>query len=414
MTACNKGGESGSSVAEEVDFYERVFTSTEKYYISCNAPSDGIPDVSGVQKPDSDEFLLKRLPQAVADDQTGKAKGLVEDILAEDDLETRFMLTDELLNVVCGTSEISNENALFSDKKLSILQKFWGTGDIIEPPADKAQAEYLEKAYRNITERYTFAMIHSSVYEDMSYIKGSRTSSGATVPYMGLFSEHLYEGFKSSEITEKRFRDCCLALRNYEKYSDRSFRMSNDFRAYIESKLSESGEYETADRALALFDECAYGATFGTDAAEELSGTNGLDVLYGLGGDDTLSGGAGNDLLIGGSGSDTLNGGAGDDCIQGNAGNDVYVFAKGSGNDVIMDFDGENTIRFEGLSVDMITVSRVGVKDFENDVLVRITSTNDTLTIRNYNTDQRYRHFKLEFDGVEMAIDGANSPFANV
>lgn len=415
LTACNNGSDTSgdSSAAEEVDFYERVFTSSERYYISCNAPSGGIPDVSGVQKPDSDEFLLQRLPQAVADDKTGKAKGLVEDILAEDDLETRFELTDELLHVICGTSDTNDTNELFSDKKLKIIRTFWGTGDIIEPPSDTTQAEYLEKAYRNITERYTFAMIHSSVYQDMSYIKGSRTASGATVPYMGLFSEHMYEGLKS-DITEKRFRDCCLALRNYEKYSDRSFRMTNDFRAYVESRLSESGEYETASRALALIDECAYGSTRGTDASNELSGTDGLDVLYGLGGDDTLNGGAGSDLLIGGDGNDTLNGGAGADCMQGNAGNDVYVFGKGSGNDIIVDFDGENILRFEGLTADMITVSRVTVKDFENDVLVRISGSNDTLTIRNYFNDQRFRRFKLEFGGTEMAIDDPGSPFANI
>lgn len=415
MTACNNSGDDSgdSSGAEEVDFYERVFRSSERYYISCNAPSDGIPDVSGVQKPDSDEFLLKRLPRAVADDKTGKARELVEEILAEDDLETRFELTDELLHVICETSDTNDTNELFSDKKLKIIRTFWGTGDIIEPPSDTQQAEYLEKAYRNITERYTFAMIHSSVFEDMSYIKGSRTASGATVPYMGLFSEHIFEGLKS-DITEKRFRDCCLAIRNYEKFSDRSFRMTNDFRAYVEAKLYEDGERDTASRALALIDDCAYGSTRGTDEPNELSGTDGLDVLYGLGGGDTLNGGAGSDLLIGGDGDDTLNGGAGDDCMQGNAGNDVYVFGKGSGNDIIVDFDGENTIRFDGLTADMITVSRVGVKDFENDVLVRISGANDTLTIRNYFTDQRYRRFKLDFGGTETDIDDPGSPFANI
>lgn len=416
MTACNNGGESSgaSSAAEEADFYERVYTSTERYYISCNAPSNGIPDVSGVQKPDSGEFLLKRLPQAVADDKTGEAKRLVEEILAEDDLETRFELTDKLLHVICGTDSVNDTNELFSDKKLRIIRTFWGTGDIIEPPDDAAQANYLEKAYRNITERYTFAIIHSSVYEDMSHIKGNRTASGSAIPYMGLFSEHLYNGLKSSEISEKRFRDCCLALRNYEKYSDRTFRMTNDFRAYVESRLSESGERETALRALTMIDESAFGAIFGENEADELTGTNGLDVLYGLGGDDTLNGGAGNDFLIGGDGDDTLNGGTGSDCMQGNAGNDVYVFAKGHGNDEIVDFDGENTIRFEGLSADDITVSRVTVKDFENDVVVRITGTNDTLTIRNYFNDRRFRRFTLEFGGDVMDIDDPDSPFANI
>lgn len=414
MTACNKsdGGSSGGSGAAS-DFYERVFTSSETYYIGCNEPVDGIPDVSGVKDANSGEFLLKRLPQAVADDKTGKAKPLVESILAEDDLEKRFELTEELLNVLCQTEDINDTNELFSEKKLKIVRTFWGTSDAVEPPVNAAQADNLAKAFRNITERYTFAMIHSSVYEDMSQIKGNRDASGATVPYMGLFFENMYGGLKSG-MTEKRFRDCCYALCNYEKYSDRSFRMSGDFRAMVEGKLYEAGETETARRALALIDECAYGAIRGTDGANELSGTDGLDILYGLGGDDVLNGGAGNDLLIGGDGDDTLNGGAGDDCLQGNAGNDTYVFGKGSGNDIIIDFDGKNVIRFENITADMLTVTSVNVKDFDEDVLVAVSGTNDTLTIRNYKTDKRYRNFELDFGGAKMNIDDPNSPFSHI
>lgn len=414
MTACNKSdGGSGSGSSQASDFYERVFTSSENYYIGCNGLVDGIPDVSGVKDANSGEFLLKRLPQAVADDKTGKAKQLVGKILEEDDLENRFELTEELLHILCQTEDTDDTAELFSAKKLKIVRTFWGTGDAVEPPANAAQADNLEKAFRNITERYMFAMIHSSVYEDMSQIRGNRDASGATVPYMGLFFENMYRGLKSG-MTEKRFRDVCLALCNYEKYSDRSFRMSGDLRAMVEEKLYEEGESETARRALELIDECAYGAVRGTDGANELSGTDGLDILYGLGGSDTLNGGAGNDLLIGGDGDDTLNGGAGDDFLQGNAGNDTYVFGKGSGNDIIIDFDGKNVIRFENITADMLTVTAVNVKDFGDDVLVAVSGTNDTLTIRNYKTDKRYRDFELDLGGTRMNIDDPSSPFSHI
>ena len=85
----------------------------------------------------------------------------------------------------------------------------------------------------------------------------------------------------------------------------------------------------------------------GTDRAEMLRGTGGRDLLIGSGGNDRLLGqdgaddlygDAGRDMLIGGVGDDLLAGGAGDDMLIGGAGRDVFVFAPGSGRDMVMDF----------------------------------------------------------------------------
>lgn len=80
----------------------------------------------------------------------------------------------------------------------------------------------------------------------------------------------------------------------------------------------------------------------GGDGADQLTGGIGDDVLVGDGGVDTLVGGVGNDQLTGGFGNDVLDGGAGDD---------IYSFSASSGNDVIVDTDGENNLVFDA-SVD--------------------------------------------------------------
>jgi len=84
----------------------------------------------------------------------------------------------------------------------------------------------------------------------------------------------------------------------------------------------------------------------GNDLVE---GGAGNDVLMGGAGNDVLHGGAGNDQLNGGSGDDTLIGGAGNDVLTGGSGADTFVFAAGSGRDVVTDFqagaDGKDIVQ---------------------------------------------------------------------
>jgi Ca2+-binding RTX toxin-like protein len=79
---------------------------------------------------------------------------------------------------------------------------------------------------------------------------------------------------------------------------------------------------------------------YGDAGDDSLYGDAGNDFLYGGIGNDRLEGGAGSDQLVGDAGNDRLNGGAGNDTLRGGAGNDVFVFTKGSGIDLVMDFTG--------------------------------------------------------------------------
>lgn len=63
-------------------------------------------------------------------------------------------------------------------------------------------------------------------------------------------------------------------------------------------------------------------------------------VLNGTAKADTLQGGLGNDTLSGLAGNDTLSGGAGNDVLVGGKGNDTYRFARGDGQDTVVENDG--------------------------------------------------------------------------
>lgn len=80
-------------------------------------------------------------------------------------------------------------------------------------------------------------------------------------------------------------------------------------------------------------------ATFATDPGRKILGTRRADSLTGGDGDDTLCGLSGNDLLAGGAGDDLLFGGRGRDTLTGGEGADLFAVGRGSGRDLVTDFD---------------------------------------------------------------------------
>ncbi|WP_122257040.1 calcium-binding protein [Pseudomonas syringae] len=119
----------------------------------------------------------------------------------------------------------------------------------------------------------------------------------------------------------------------------------------------------------------------GAAGNDNLSGGTGSDTLNGEDGNDLLQGGSGNDVLNGGAGNDVLDGGAGNDRLDGGAGDDIYLFGKGSGQDVIY-YANEartgkvDTIQLVGLNAGDISISRAGY-----DLVLRVNGTTDNLRV---------------------------------
>jgi Ca2+-binding RTX toxin-like protein len=83
------------------------------------------------------------------------------------------------------------------------------------------------------------------------------------------------------------------------------------------------------------------------DGIDKVIGTSFNDSFVADDTGNVFEGGAGNDYLVGGAGLDVLNGGTGDDNIEGGrgldvltggAGADYFIFSRGDGPDVVMDF----------------------------------------------------------------------------
>ncbi len=114
---------------------------------------------------------------------------------------------------------------------------------------------------------------------------------------------------------------------------------------------------------------------FGEEGADHFDGGDGDDILSGGGGDDELYGSAGNDLLEGGGGIDSLFGGAGDD---------VYVINPGTGQDVIVDTQGRNSISFGGgVTSDSLRLQEIQANDGAYYLAIEYDSSGDRVFIKN-------------------------------
>ena len=149
----------------------------------------------------------------------------------------------------------------------------------------------------------------------------------------------------------------------------------------------------------------------GLNTDDTIIGGKGDDILYGNKGNDAIYGGSGNDTLHGDAGDDILDGGAGDDRIEGGAGSDTYMFGRGSGKDIVENYD-ETPGRVDiikiknGLSRDDLLIKRVQINGFDG-LLLEIKDTNDSMTVYNafYEHDDHRRIDRIVFEDGSSVIE---------
>jgi VCBS repeat-containing protein len=153
--------------------------------------------------------------------------------------------------------------------------------------------------------------------------------------------------------------------------------------------------------------------------------TEGNDLIIGSRVDDTILGLGGNDTIIGRAGNDTIKGCAGDDTLIGSAyiyndyytgqlryspdveanGNDTYIFGRGDGHDTII--DGDNTLNTDTLKFkDDIVPGDIAVSRSNDDLILTIKDTGDSVTIRNH-FQEKYpgypEHHDYEIEVIQFA-----------
>ncbi|WP_372880614.1 tandem-95 repeat protein [Psychromonas sp.] len=123
---------------------------------------------------------------------------------------------------------------------------------------------------------------------------------------------------------------------------------------------------------------------------DHLYGAGGNDIIHGNAGDDiiegnadhdTLYGEAGQDYLYGGKGNDHLHGGADLDFLFGGKGDDTYYFNTGDGQDLVMDYAGNNKLMINGDPITNITQVANDFSIYEDENKNRYVLTEGTLVI---------------------------------
>jgi len=131
-----------------------------------------------------------------------------------------------------------------------------------------------------------------------------------------------------------------------------------------------------------------------------------FEVVIGSLGDDSIRAGStsvelygedGNDALFGGSGNDTLDGGEDSDTLSGGDGQDVYVFATGSGDDIIAkDIRNKDDILRIGEEAGMFTFQQNG-NDMELDL-----ASGDSLLIQGWYDGDDYKIKNIYFGNSDQ------------
>jgi Ca2+-binding RTX toxin-like protein len=130
--------------------------------------------------------------------------------------------------------------------------------------------------------------------------------------------------------------------------------------------------------------------SFNAIKEELFAGTATADKITGTFGSDIINGAAGTDVLYGRDGNDTLDGGTGDDALNGDAGNDTYLFGRGSGADVINEYDttaGNADLLSIGAGV---AASQLWLRRVGSDLELSIIGTSDKSTLKNWYAGSAY------------------------
>jgi Ca2+-binding RTX toxin-like protein len=142
----------------------------------------------------------------------------------------------------------------------------------------------------------------------------------------------------------------------------------------------------------------------GTSGADTLQGQADNDRLAGLAGNDSLQGGAGNDGLDGGLGNDTLVGGLGNDTLVGDKGNDTYLFARGDGQDTLVDKDStwfnSDLLKIANAKSNQLWFTRTG-----NNLNIAIIGTTDKVSILDWYTSSANRLEKITALGDNKTLN---------
>ncbi|MGA0571929.1 calcium-binding protein [Variovorax sp. VNK109] len=325
--------------------------------------------------------IVRSLHQTLARSPNSSLEQMLKDFArAEDQAERKRLIVSIVYEWtgVSGASPSSRGNYLSDARKLLAVEALLGVGFVQKSgtnggtldPGPNAAAQ-IETAFGEaLTYFYGQLMLQTHFRPLLDAAKFSIDAKGAAINEAIAFNmlkqgfDQRFESHDGGQAARQWATDFDLALRSL---GARGESLAKALRAHSDNTL------DAFDRVLG-----AFGLEYldGTEGADILYGTATADIIYGQAGADTLRGDLGDDRLegedgddnlYGGGGNDVLVGGVGDDVLDGGAGRDTFIYAKGFGQDVLVQSEAyystrNDTAVFEDLTlIDLLNVTRQGV-----------------------------------------------------
>ena len=335
-----------------------------------------LPDIPGLGD-------VCSLHEAMAQDTTGELQSLIQQYVAETDINARKALLDNIIFHWTGVQDIdplSRKPSYFYDnpigdaRYLEALERFlgdkysnkWWFGYEEQNPHESASQKLLETY--DIIANQVFVFLEAQTYAKpwldkiiLNYDEQSGTYTADVSQVISELQTLATQDFSQARELLQRLDQIVNALGVQTDAINIAFRASAETYPELSGLLNSFGSQN-------LQLPSGYYQIQGDDDDNYLLGTAIKDRIYGKGGNDTLIGGASDDYLVGGTGSDTyfFEGSWGHDSID-NSNTDE----KGTNPDKIL-FG-------EGISPSDVTIQRRG-----NDLILSLHNGADTVTVYSY------------------------------
>ena len=318
---------------------------------------------------------VHNLHTAMALDESGELKALVEQFMSETNVSARNALLNDIIYHWAGVEDMdpfgrtpsryNGTHYLDDARKLEALEEFMGRGYLgtwcwgeRDPNPNRHAVLFIHDAFDELKEYVKNELLSQTHYKTLLE-KVTLTYDAATESWDIDVSQAVaaFEEMFAADVlnTTLMMREFSEIIRTYTDLGDEiiaAFNLLGDeYGDIFERELFKFGKSIGTDGNDIIKDD---------DFGSIITGLGGNDKLYGNGGDDTIIGGAGNDYMAGGDGED------------------VYLFSKGFGNDEIntLAADGKkDVIEFD----ETIMPSNVSIGRQDFDLILTITYDDGTL-----------------------------------
>ena len=325
------------------------------------------------------------LQEAMAQDESGELKALIEQYMTETNAAVRKGMIDKIIFHWTGVQDIdplSRKPSYFADdnnpledaRYLEALERFLGEkysnrywfGREDQNPHEQA-AKYLLQGY-DILAAYVSneleAQTHCKTLLENIKLTWNEETQVWDIDISGAVNI-------LNSLAETNLDSAIATLHFLEDIIEQQNMMVDAINTAFQNQATETNNLQE------------YYLNFGK---LENKISNGSDIIYGTDDDNYINGLAGNDKIYGENGNDTLIGGTGNDYLVGGNGSDTYFFEGSWGKDSIdnssTDEKGTNPDKIlfgEGISPSDVTILRRA-----NDLILSLHNGADTVTVYGY------------------------------